>query len=99
MKELALCYGGMSYYTVEASKTECSLLGRYKIHVCIVLNSSAVSRCWDEEMLKDAIKLLLEEFPLPPDVPGGMPEYRRSLTISFFFKFYWTIRSQISGVK
>ena len=29
VKDLALCYGGMSYMTVAASKTEQSLLGRY----------------------------------------------------------------------
>ncbi len=49
-------------------------------------------------MLQEAIKHLLDEFPLPSDVPGGMPEYRRSLTISFFFKFYWTVRSQMPGL-
>ena len=48
-------------------------------------------------MLQDAMKILLEEFPLPSDVPGGMPEYRRSLVVSFFFKFYWTVKSQMPG--
>ncbi len=50
-------------------------------------------------MLQEAMKLLLEEFPLPSDVPGGMPEYRRSLTSSFFFKFYWTVKSQMPGLR
>lgn len=48
-------------------------------------------------MFQDAMPLLLEEFPLASDVPGGMPEYRRSLTVSFFFKFYWTVKGQIPG--
>lgn len=48
-------------------------------------------------MLQDAVKSLLEEFPLKSDVPGGMPEYRRSLVISFFFKFFWCVRSQLPG--
>lgn len=48
-------------------------------------------------MLQDAVKLLLEEFPLKSDVPGGMPEYRRSLVVSFFFKFFWRVKSQLPG--
>lgn len=43
--------------------------------------------------------LLLKEFPLSSDVPGGMPEYRRSLTVSFFFKFFWSVRGQLPGIK
>lgn len=54
-------------------------------------------RPWNEELLQDAVRLLLEEFPLASDVPGGMPEYRRSLTISFFFKFFWSVKSQLPG--
>ena len=30
VKDLALCYGGMSYITVAAINTQTSLLGRYK---------------------------------------------------------------------
>lgn len=56
------------------------------------------SRNWDDEMLQEAITLLLNEFPMPSDIPGGMPEYRQMLIISFFFKFYWTVRSQIPGL-
>ena len=58
----------------------------------------ACTRCWDDEMLQKAMTLLLEEFPLASDVPGGMPEYRRSLIVSFFFKFYWTVRAQMPGL-
>ena len=58
----------------------------------------AMSRRWDNEMLQDAVKSLLDEFPLSSDVPGGMPEYRRSLTVSFFFKFYWTVKGQLPGL-
>lgn len=49
-------------------------------------------------MLQYAVQLLLGEFPLRSDVPGGMPEYRRSLTISFFFKFFWCVKSQLPGI-
>lgn len=59
------------------------------VHLC---------RCWDDKMLSDAMSLLVEEFPLPSDVPGGMPEYRISLTLSFFFKFFWTVKSLMPGI-
>ena len=54
-------------------------------------------REWNEELLEQAVQLLLDEFPLASDVPGGMPEYRRSLAVSFFFKFYWTIKNMLPG--
>ena len=44
------------------------------------------------------MQLLLNEFTLAPDVPGGMPEYRRSLVISFFFKFYWSVKNFLPGI-
>lgn len=34
---------------------------------------------------------LAEELYLPPDAPGGMVDFRRTLTLSFFFKFYLTV--------
>lgn len=34
---------------------------------------------------------LAEELHLPPDAPGGMVDYRRTLSLSFFFKFYLTV--------
>lgn len=56
------------------------------------------NRVWDDELLQDAVNLLSEEFPLQSDVPGGMPDYRRSLAVSFFFKFFWCVRSQLPGM-
>ena len=49
-------------------------------------------------MLNDAVQLILNEFPLASDVPGGMPEYRRSLAVSFFFKFYWSVKELLPGI-
>ena len=48
-------------------------------------------RDWNEDALKEAISLLSEELQLSADAPGGMPEYRKSLVTSFFFKFYLTV--------
>ena len=65
---------------------------------CSCNASCAEYRPWDDTLLQDAVQQLLKEFTLPSDVPGGMPEYRRSLTISFFFKFFWFIKKQLPGI-
>lgn len=39
-------------------------------------------------MLEEACRLLLEEVSLPGGAPGGKVEFKRSLVVSFFFKFY-----------
>lgn len=38
---------------------------------------------------------LAEELQLSPDAPGGMVEFRRTLTLSFFFKFYLTVLQKL----
>lgn len=44
-------------------------------------------RPWNEETLSRAYEVLLDELELPPSAPGGKVEFRRSLTLSFLFKF------------
>lgn len=41
--------------------------------------------------MSDVCRLLADDLPLPPGVPGGMESYRRTLTTSFFFKFYLSV--------
>ncbi len=55
------------------------------------------TRPWCESTLEGVCPLLLEDLPLPPDVPGGMPDYRRSLVTSFFYKFYLTVLSRLGS--
>ncbi|KAF0287070.1 Xanthine dehydrogenase/oxidase [Amphibalanus amphitrite] len=52
---------------------------------------------WDDSLLQEAVSLLLEDLPLGPSAPGGMIEYRRTLTLSFFFKFYLQTCGWITG--
>lgn len=52
-------------------------------------------RCWDEEMLDDAGKMICEEVSLLTTAPGGMVEYRKTLAISFLFKFYLDVLKQL----
>lgn len=51
-------------------------------------------RPWNEEMLDAACRLILDEVSLPGWAPGGKVEFKRTLLISFFFKFYLKV-SQI----
>lgn len=52
-------------------------------------------RFWNEKLLQDVCAGLAEELSLPPDAPGGMVEFRRTLSLSFFFKFYLTVLQKL----
>lgn len=78
--DLRVAFGGMAATTVMAVKTAKELIG-----------------CeWDEALLERAMALLLEDLPLDASAPGGMVEYRRTLTLSLFFKFYLNVRKWLS---
>ena len=49
-------------------------------------------------MCDDACSSLIEEMKIPLDAPGGRPEFRCSLTASFFLKFYLTVKNEISNI-
>jgi xanthine dehydrogenase/oxidase len=83
ISDIALAYGGMARKTVLATTTMTSLLGK-KWHSSATLNS--------------AISSLAAEFPLSYDVPGGMATYRRTLTLSLFFRFWHSSISSLLGV-
>jgi len=65
-------FGGMAPTPVAAKKTEAFLVGKP----------------WTEETLTGAYDALLEDMPLPPNVPGGQVEFRLALPPSFLFKFF-----------
>ncbi|XP_076580189.1 aldehyde oxidase 6 [Chaetodon auriga] len=71
VQDVSLYYGGMGPTTVSAAKT------------CAAI----VTRPWDDETLSRAYDVLLDELVLPPSAPGGKVEFRRSLTLTFLFKF------------
>ncbi|XP_070813717.1 xanthine dehydrogenase/oxidase [Chaetodon trifascialis] len=79
VEDLKLSYGGMAATTVLAKKTANRLLGRR----------------WGEELLQEACTSLAEEMTLDPSVPGGMVSYRRTLTLSLFYKFYLTVLQKL----
>ncbi len=72
VEESAMAFGGMSFKTVTAPKTSAFLLGKE----------------WNADTITAARVKLAEDLPLPDNVPGGQPEYRRTLAASFLFKFF-----------
>ncbi|KAK3874324.1 hypothetical protein Pcinc_020737 [Petrolisthes cinctipes] len=80
VSKLSMAFGGMAPTTVMALRTMKELKGR----------------AWDASLLEEGTSLLLQDLPLAPSAPGGMIEYRRALTISFFFKFYLSVRGHLS---
>ncbi|KAL1021810.1 hypothetical protein UPYG_G00018360 [Umbra pygmaea] len=71
VKELSIYYGGVGPCTVSATRTCAAVIGRP----------------WNEHTLGEAYTKLLDEIHLDPSHPGGKVEFRRSLTLSFLFKF------------
>ena len=53
----------------------------------------------DEDLLETACSSLQKELCLAPDAPGAMVRYRQSLVLSFFFKMYLSLTSQIGSIK
>ncbi|KAL6478496.1 hypothetical protein MHYP_G00143310 [Metynnis hypsauchen] len=80
VQDIELSYGGMAPTTVLATATCSRLIGRR----------------WGEELMEDACSSLAEEMTLSPSAPGGMVTYRRTLTISLFFKFYLTVQHKLA---
>lgn len=73
VEDSTLAYGGMAPMTVSCPKAQSHLLQK---DFCM------------ESTLEAALEGLSEDFPLAFAVPGGMASYRRTLTLSFFFKFW-----------
>ncbi|XP_046572351.1 LOW QUALITY PROTEIN: xanthine dehydrogenase/oxidase-like [Haliotis rubra] len=79
VREITLAYGGMAQTTILAPKTMEALVG------C----------AWNDELVDKACRTLESDLPLEPGSPGGMVEYRRTLTTSFFFKFYLSVSKRL----
>jgi xanthine dehydrogenase/oxidase len=78
VKSCNLAFGGMSKTTIMAHNTQTALK----------------ERVWNKDLLEFGCGSLAEELVLPPTVPGGMPVYRLSLCLSFFYKFYLSVLKQ-----
>lgn len=74
-----VAYGGMAPTTVMAKNTQKILIGRQ----------------WNEKTLELAYQELVNDLPLDASAPGGNIHYRRSLTLSLFFRAYLAISQQL----
>lgn len=65
--------------------------------VAMATNASniAVGKQWNDNLVEVVNKELINELPLSPSAPGGMISYRRSLTLSLFFKAYLHISQEL----
>jgi len=77
--EAHLSYGGVAPKTIMAEGTAALLAGK-------PLN---------QETLRAGLKAVLEDVQMTPNAPGGMVEFRRSLTASFLFKFFIFVASKL----
>lgn len=83
VSDASIVYGGVAALSLSASRTKNFLIGR----------------SWNRECLLGALKVLEQEIVINEDAPGGMVEFRKSLTLSFFFKFFMWILFQMDGQK
>lgn len=72
VKDAKLCFGGMGPTTICAKNTSYSLKNLQ----------------WNEQTLNFAFDSLTRELELDASVPGGMADYRKSLCLSLFYKFF-----------
>ncbi|XP_077270195.1 xanthine dehydrogenase rosy isoform X1 [Temnothorax americanus] len=80
IQEALIAFGGMAPTTILARQTCQKIIGRK----------------WNKSILEEIYDSLLEELPLTDNAPGGMIKYRRSLTLSLFFKGFMHISKELS---
>jgi len=78
--DCGLAYGGMAASSVNAKKTEEFLKGKTMSH----------------ELIRQALEVLPDDLPLADNAPGGMIEFRKTLSASFLFKFGIFVLQQIA---
>lgn len=74
-----ISYGGLAPKTIAMEKVEACLRGQ----------------TFNEETLQRGLLVVAESAKLPRDVPGGMPEFRQSLAVSFLFKAFTITATEV----
>lgn len=82
VSDASVSYGGVAPYSISANLTKKFLVGKQ----------------WNMELLHGALEVLGKDVILKDDAPGGMVEYRKSLVLSFFFKFFLWVSQQMDGL-
>ncbi|KAJ9295695.1 hypothetical protein DTO271G3_5718 [Paecilomyces variotii] len=80
VKSCSLVYGGMAPMTVSAKTAEEYLVGK---------------KFADPSTLEGVMNALGQDFDLRFGVPGGMATYRKTLAMSFFYRFYHDVLSKL----
>lgn len=80
VESVDLVYGGMAPITIRAHKASDYLHGK---------------KFTDLQTLEGVMDKLEEDFDLRFGVPGGMATYRKSLALSFFYKFYHEVLAEL----
>ncbi|KAJ9201039.1 hypothetical protein DTO164E3_3788 [Paecilomyces variotii] len=80
VKSCSLVYGGMAPMTVSAKTAEEYLVGK---------------KFTDPSTLEGVMNALEQDFDLRFGVPGGMATYRKTLAMSFFYRFYHDVLSKL----
>ncbi|KAF2872915.1 xanthine dehydrogenase/oxidase [Massariosphaeria phaeospora] len=80
VESVDLVYGGMAPTTIHAKKAMEFLQGK---------------KFTDLATLEGVMSALEEDFDLRFGVPGGMATYRKSLALSFFYKFYHEVLAEL----
>ncbi|XP_021278029.1 xanthine dehydrogenase 1-like isoform X1 [Herrania umbratica] len=83
VSDASIAYGGVAPLSLCAIKTKEFLIGKK----------------WNQDVLQGALNVLRTDILIKEDAPGGMVEFRKSLTLSFFFKFFLWVLHQIEGKK
>ena len=82
VESVNLIYGGMAPTTVAARGTTSYLQGKI----------------WtDQGTFEGAMDALEKDFDLRFGVPGGMPTYRKSLALGFFYRFYHAVLAELES--
>ena len=55
-------------------------------------------RKWNKDLLEAVTDSLDKEIDIAPNAPGGMVQFKKTLIVSFFFKFYQFVQLQQQGV-
>ncbi|KAI9196952.1 hypothetical protein LWI28_028492 [Acer negundo] len=79
VSDASIVYGGVAPLSLSARKTKEFIIGKN----------------WSQELLQGALKILQTDVIIKEGAPGGMVEFRKSLTLSFFFKFFLWVSHQM----
>uniref|UniRef100_A0A663MG96 Aldehyde oxidase 1 n=1 Tax=Athene cunicularia TaxID=194338 RepID=A0A663MG96_ATHCN len=79
IKDLSIFYGGAVSTTVCAKQTCRTLIGRH----------------WNKQMLDEACRLVLKEIALPGSDSGEKVDYKKTLIVSFFYRFFLEVSQSL----